>query len=211
MKKFRIDGKYDPVDHVLTTREFSLLLKARKIDLPKLKKSQVDDFGTYSGAGAIYGASGGVMESALRTAYYMMTGKELKKVEFKQVRGMAGIKKAKIDINGTKLRVAVVATPANEEIIMDELKKNPDAYHYIEIMSCPGGCIGGGGQPIPSTERIISERIKGLYNIDDHMKLRKAHKNPIVLDYFANYLEHQSKEKQKELLHTSYSRKKRFE
>ncbi|MBU0646643.1 [FeFe] hydrogenase, group A [Patescibacteria group bacterium] len=210
MDKFKVDG-HRPVDYVLTTREFAVLLKDQNIDLPKLKKSTVDPYGTFSGAAAIYGASGGVMESALRTAYHFLTGKELKKVEFKQVRGMQGVKRATIAINGHKLKVAVVATAANVKLIMEEIKKDPNAYHYIEVMSCPGGCIGGGGQPIPSTERIIAQRIAGLYQIDDKMQVRCAHKNPIVRRYMEEYIPSLPEHKQRELLYTSYSKKKRFE
>ena len=209
LDKLDINGMR-PVDHVLTTREFAVLLKKNKIDLPKLKKSRVDRYGTFSGAAAIYGASGGVMESALRTAQYLLTGKDLPRIEFKKVRGMEGIKRATVEIGKTKLKVAVVATTANVKVIMDELKKDPNAYHYIEVMACPGGCIGGGGQPIPSTEKIIWERIKGLYKIDDKMKLRRAHNNPIVKDYF-EYLGTLPKKKRVQLLYTRYGRKKRFE
>lgn len=210
MDKFNVDG-HRPVDHVLTTREFAILLKEKGIDLPKLKKSTVDPYGTFSGAAAIYGASGGVMESALRSAYYFLTGQELKKVEFEQVRGMQGIKRATIEINSHKIKVAVVATAANVKTIMEELKADPQAYHYIEVMSCPGGCIGGGGQPIPSTERIIAQRIAGLYKIDDKMKLRRAHKNPIVKRYMEEYIPGLPEHKQRELLYTHYAKKKRFE
>ena len=210
MDKFNING-LRPVDHVISTREFASMLKERKIDLPKIKKGKVDKYGTFSGAAAIYGATGGVMESALRTVQHMLTGKDLPKIEFKEVRGMKGIKKAEVEINGTKLRVAAVTTPANVKIILEELKKDPKAYHYIEVMSCPGGCIGGGGQPIPSTERIIKERIKGLYNIDDKMKLRRAHNNLIVKEIFEEYLDKLPKKDRNSILYTSYSRKKRFE
>lgn len=210
MKKFNVKGM-KPVDYVLTTREFARILKNKKIDLPKLKKSKVDEFGTFSGAAAIYGASGGVMESALRSAYFYLTGKELKNVEFKQVRGYEGVKKANIKINGKTLKVAVVSTAKNAKIIIEELKKDPEAYHYVEVMACPGGCIGGGGQPIPSSARIVKKRIAGLYKIDDKMTLRKAHKNPIALDFFENYLDNQTEKEQSALLHTSYKKKKRFQ
>lgn len=208
--KLNVNG-HRPVDYVLTTRELAVLLKDQKIDLPKLKKSTVDPYGTFSGAAAIYGASGGVMESALRTAYFFLTGKDLKKVEFKQVRGMKGIKRATIDLGGKKIKVAVVATAANAKEIMKEIKADPKAYHYVEFMACPGGCIGGGGQPIPSTERIIKQRIAGLYKIDDKMQVRCAHKNPIVKRFMEEYIPSLPEHKQRALLHTHYSKKKRFE
>jgi NADP-reducing hydrogenase subunit HndD len=209
-KKFKINGM-QPVDYVLTTRELSVLLKKHKIDLPALKPGKVDLPGTYSGAAAIYGASGGVMESALRTAYFMMTGQELKKVEFQAVRGMAGIKKAKIKIGNRTLKVAVVSTAANAEKIIQELKKDKNAYDYIEVMACPGGCIGGGGQPIPTTLKIVKKRIDALYSIDDKMKIREAHLNPVVKDFFDNYIARLPAGKRKKILHTGYARKNKFE
>jgi len=208
--KLKINGMY-PVDYVLTTRETGNLLKKHKINLPKLKPSKVDWPGTYSGAGAIYGASGGVMESALRSAYYFITGKELKDVKFESVRGMQGIKEAEIKMGDKKIRVAVAATAKNSAKLIEEVKKHPKKYTYIEMMACPGGCIGGGGQPYPNSERIIWERIKTLYRIDDKMKLRKAHKNPQVIDFFENYVAKLPKGKQHELLLTHYSRKRKFE
>lgn len=209
MKKFQIDGM-DPVDYVLTTRETGALLKKYKINLPKLKKSKVDKFGQYSGASVIYGASGGVMESALRSACYFLTGKELERVEFKNVRGMKGIKEASININDITIHIAVVATARNVKKVIEDLKKHPKKYHYIEVMACPGGCIGGGGQPLPNTERIVKERIKALYKIDDEMKLRRAHKNPIVIDFF-KYIKKLPKSKQDEILITHYGKKRKFE
>lgn len=210
MKKFKINGMY-PVDHVLTVRETAILLKKRKIDLSNLKPSKVDPAGEYSGAAAIYGASGGVMESALRSAYFFITGKELKDVKFKEVRGMEGIKEAKIKIGRKTLKVAVVATAKNARILIEKIKKNPKLYDYVEVMACPGGCIGGGGQPIPSTEKIIAKRIKALYEIDDKMKVRSAHTNPVVKDFFDNYIAKISKRKASKILHTSYKRKKKGE
>ncbi len=210
-KKLKINGM-QLVDHVLTTREFGALLKKHKIDLPNLKPSKVDLPGTYSGAAAIYGASGGVMESALRTAYFNITGKELKNVNFKAVRGIEGIKKAQIKLPGGRvLKVAVASTAANAEKIIQEIKKDKNAYDYLEVMACPGGCIGGGGQPIPTTLNIVAKRIESLYKIDSKMKLRKAHLNPVVRDFFDNYIARLSPAEKKKILYTSYSRKKKFE
>ncbi len=209
-QKLKINGLY-PVDHVLTTRETGALLKKHRIDLPKLKKGKLDTPGTYSGAAAIYGASGGVMESALRSAYHFITGKELKKVEFKEVRGMQGVKKATVKFGSRTLHVAVAYMPKNSRILIEEIKKNPLAYDYIEMMACPGGCIGGGGQPYPNSEAIIWERIQALYSIDDKMKIRTAHQNPMVIDFFENYIAKLPKHKQEELLLTRYTRKRKFE
>jgi NADH-quinone oxidoreductase subunit G/NADP-reducing hydrogenase subunit HndD len=209
-KKLWIDGM-KPVDHVLTTREFAILLKKNNIDLPNLKKSGVDEYGTYSGAGAIYGATGGVMESALRTAHYMITGKELAPIKYENVRGMDYIKRAEVVMGGKKIKVAVAAMAKNARTVINEIKRNPDAYHYVEFMACPGGCIGGGGQPIPSTEAIIWDRIKGLYRIDDKMKLRRAHQNPVVKDFMENYIAKLPHKRQEEILHTHYRKRKKFE
>ena len=209
-EKLKINGLY-PVDYVLTTREFASLLKKRKIDLPKLKPGKVDLSGTFSGAAAIYGASGGVMESALRTAYYDITGKELGKVDFKAVRGIEGIKRTQIKIGKRTLRVAVAATAANAEKIIREIKKNKNAYDYVEVMACPGGCIGGGGQPIPTTLQIVKKRIEALYGIDSKMKLRKAHLNPVVRDFFDNYINRLPRVGRHKILETNYSRKNKFE
>jgi len=209
-RKLKVNGLY-PVDYVLTTREFAALLKKRKIDLPKLKPGKVDLSGTFSGAGAIYGASGGVMESALRTAYYDITGKELGKVDFKAVRGIEGIKKTQIKIGKRTLKIAVAATAANAEKIIQEIKKNKRAYDYVEVMACPGGCIGGGGQPIPTTLQVVKKRIEALYGIDSKMKLRKAHLNPVVRDFFDNYINRLPRVERQKILETNYSRKNKFE
>jgi iron-only hydrogenase group A len=166
MEKFNIKG-HKPVDYSITTRELALLMKKHNIDPTKLKPSEVDHYGEYTGAAAIYGASGGVMESALRTGYHMITGKELENLELKAVRGMKGVKKADVKIGDLTIRVAVVATPKNVQKILKELKKDPNAYHYIEVMACPGGCIGGGGQPQPITKDKVKKRIESLYKIKE--------------------------------------------
>ena len=210
MEHLKVKGMY-PVDYVLTTRETGALLKKHKINLPALKKSKVDIPGTYSGAGAIYGASGGVMESALRSMHYFLTGKELKKVEFKEVRGMKGIKTAKVKVGKKTLKVAVAHMAKNSRKLIEDFKKHPKKYHYIEMMACPGGCIGGGGQPYPNTEQIIWERIKALYKIDDKMKIRKAHKNPVVIEFFETYVAKRSKAKQREVLLRDFRKGKKFE
>jgi len=199
-----------PVDYVLTTRELITLLKTRNIDLPSLKPSAIDRAGTYSGAGAIYGASGGVMESALRTAYYLLTGKELPGITFEPVRGFDGFKKASVKIGKRTIKLAVVAMPKNMWKLLGELKKDPDAYDYVEAMACPGGCIGGGGQPIPSTFAIVKERIRGLYNIDDRMTMRRAHENPVVQEYF-EYLKKVPAAKRRALLYRTYGKKAKGE
>ncbi|HBK35100.1 MAG: Hydrogenase, Fe-only [Candidatus Uhrbacteria bacterium GW2011_GWE2_40_58] len=209
-EKFLIDGM-KPVDHVLTTREFATVLRRKGIELLSLAKSEADELGHYTGAAAIYGASGGVMESALRTAVHLMDGKELERLEFEEVRGMKGLKKAEIILDGQTIRVAVCATKANVDIVMEQLKQDPEAYHYVEVMACPGGCIGGGGQPIPTTNRIIAKRIAGLYKIDGKMAIRRAHENPQVKTFMEEYIAQLPKKRQKEILHTVYRKRERFE
>ena len=210
-----INGKkVKPVDYVLTTRETAVLLKKHGIDLKDLKDGKADQYGEYSGAAAIYGASGGVMESALRSAARILTGKDLEKIDFEEVRGMKGIKKAIVRLetsSGEKIRlnVAVVATARHARQILEEIKRTPKAYDYIEFMACPGGCIGGGGQPLGTTKAIVKKRIEGLYSIDRSSAYRQAHKNPVVQDFF-NWLS-KNPEKTKALLYTSYSKKEKFE
>lgn len=208
--KLKVDGHL-PVDYVLTTRELAILLKKHQIDLPAVADGELDDLGVYSGAAAIYGASGGVMESALRTAVWMIEGNDLPKLELTQVRaGLAGIKTAQIKVADLTLKVAVVATPKNAHAILQEIKDNPKAYDYVEFMACPGGCIGGGGQPVPNSERTVAQRIAGLYKIDDKMAMRTAHGNQVALDFVA-YAKAQGKEREHQLLHTHYEAKKKYE
>ncbi|NQV00754.1 MAG: (2Fe-2S)-binding protein [Parcubacteria group bacterium] len=197
-----------PVDYVLTTRELAYLFKKYKIDLAKISPQKIDDpLGIPSGAGVIYGASGGVMESALRTAYEKMTKTELSNVKFEQVRGAKGIKKAVIDINGKSVKIAVVNGIGNAKKILEELKENPKLYDGVEVMACFGGCIGGGGQPVPADKEIRQKRAEGLYKIDDKKEIRLAHKNPIVKKVYKDFLN--SEEIIHSVCHTSYSPKKR--
>jgi iron-only hydrogenase group A len=207
---FEFQGhKLKPVDYVLTTREMAALLKKNKIDLPNLADSEADLEGEYSGAGAIYGASGGVMESALRSAAYMLTGQELPKLELEEVRGMKGIKRATIKIGDKEIKVAVVATARNARNVLEEIKHGKETYDYIEFMACPGGCIGGGGQPLTSTAAIIKKRIAGLYSIDAKKTVRRAHENKIVQEFFS-YLADKPSLASK-ILYTSFSEKNKFE
>jgi len=194
------------VDYVLTNREFASMLRERKIDLKKVKGEKADNpLGVYSGAGAIYGASGGVMESALRTVYEKITRKTLLRLDFKNVRGVKGIKEATVKIGKKALKVAVANGIKNAKEILDRLHKDPKLYDYIEVMACPGGCIGGGGQPIPVTKEIRKKRAQALYTIDSRLKVRKAHENPIVKKVFKEFLD-RNKKLAHEILHTTYQR-----
>ncbi len=206
--ELKIKGMW-PVDYVLTTREFAWMLKKNNIEFSKLKEvNNSNPFGGHSGAGDIYGGSGGVMESALRTAQSIVCGKNRTnlcktKLEFKDVRGLAGIKEATVDMGKKKLRVAVVNGIGKIEPVLERLS----AYDYIEVMACPGGCIGGGGQPIPTTPEIREKRIAALYKIDKSKKIRKAHENKNVLAVL-QWLKKQKGDLEHKILHTSYKRKR---
>jgi len=209
-KELEIDG-LKPVDYVLTTRELAYLLKKYKIDLKNIVPEKADDpFGIPSGAGVIYGASGGVLESALRTVYFKMTNSavnKIPKIEFKEVRGMQGIKKAEIKINGKIFKVAAVNGLGNARKILEELKKNPKAYSAVEVMACFGGCIGGGGQPVPTDGKIRAERAKSLYQIDAKEKIRLADENPAIKKVYQDFLI--GKEIIHKICHTKYSKKQK--
>ena len=172
------------VDYVLTTRELAYLIKKNKIDFKKITPSTGDRlFNSGSGAAAIYGATGGVMESALRTAAVLACPESQtcnNRLEFKDVRGLAGVKEAIVDLAGKKLRVGVVNGLGNFKKILPKLKN----YHYIEVMACPGGCLGGGGQPLPTTDEIRKKRLAGLYAIDKSRAVRRAHENKAMIEYY---------------------------
>lgn len=200
------NGQQD-VDIVLTTRELIKLIKYVGLSLTELPESDFDSpLGVGSGAGAIFGATGGVMEAALRTVYEKVTGKTLEKLEFTAVRGFEGIKEATVTINGRDIRLAVVHTLKNARKIMEQVKKGISPYDFIEIMACPGGCIGGGGQPIGTTNAIRQKRMAALYEIDKNMPLRKSHENPEIITLYKDFLGEPLSEKAHELLHTTYTK-----
>lgn len=196
---------YQDVDYVLTTRELASMIRQAGIDFAHAKDSKVDSLiGTYTGAGTIFGATGGVMEAALRTAYELITKSELPKLDFKSVRGMEGIKEANVWIGDMKVKVAVAHGLANAKKLMDKVRLGEADYHFIEIMTCPGGCVGGGGQPIGVTLKKRMARAKALYCEDKGMALRKSHENPEVIKLYKDYLGKPLGHKSHELLHTSY-------
>ncbi|MEW6621845.1 MAG: NADH-dependent [FeFe] hydrogenase, group A6 [Bacillota bacterium] len=202
---------YKDVDYVLTTRELARMFKQAGIQLNKLHEEEYDaPLGISTGAGLIFGATGGVMEAALRTAYELVTQEELANVNFYNVRGMRGIKEAEVDLKGTKVRIAVAHTLANARKLLDKIKEGKAEYHFIEVMTCPGGCIGGGGQPIPTNLEIREKRIKGIYAGDQTMKLRKSHENPAVQQLYKEFLGKPLGEKSHHLLHTHYENRGRF-
>ena len=198
------DG-YRDVDHVLTTRELAKLIRYEGVDMKNLPESEFDSpLGTATGAGAIFGATGGVMEAALRTAYEVFTGKTLPRLDFEEVRGFEGIKEATIDLDGTPLKVAVAHTLKKAE----ELLKHADEYTFIEVMACPGGCIGGGGQPIGTTNAVRKKRIQALYELDKSLPLRKSHDNPEIQAIYRDFFGRPLSAKAHKLLHTHYHEQK---
>ncbi|MGI9950984.1 NADH-dependent [FeFe] hydrogenase, group A6 [Moorellaceae bacterium AZ2] len=198
---------YRDVDVVLTSRELGRMIKEAGLDFIHLPEENYDDpFGTGTGAGQIFGATGGVMEAALRTAYELATGKTLPRLDFTEVRGMEGIKEAAVDFNGKTVRVLVAHGLANARLLMEKLKAGElKDYHFIEIMTCPGGCIGGGGQPIPTTTEIRQKRIAGIYERDRNLPYRKSHENPDIKKIYEEYLGKPLSHRSHELLHTHYT------
>ncbi|MGI6642454.1 MAG: NADH-dependent [FeFe] hydrogenase, group A6 [Bacillota bacterium] len=199
---------YQDVDYVLTVRELASMIKQAGIDFKNLPDEEYDPpLGISTGAGVIFGATGGVMEAALRTAYELYTGKTLASVDFENVRGLEGLKKATVDLNGTELRVAVAHGLGNARELLDKVKSGEEQYHFIEIMTCPGGCIGGGGQPIPTDTEIRAKRISAIYEADKNLPLRKSHENPAVKELYETYLGEPLGHKSHELLHTHYTKR----
>ncbi|NMB26400.1 MAG: 2Fe-2S iron-sulfur cluster binding domain-containing protein [Firmicutes bacterium] len=202
---------FKDVDIVLTVREFARMIKEAGIDFPNLPDGEYDaPMGISTGAGVIFGATGGVMEAALRTAYEVVTGKTLTKLDFLEVRGLDGIKEAEVALDGVTLKVAIANGLGNARQLMDMIKRGEAEYHFIEIMACPGGCIGGGGQPIPTNTAIRKERMAGIYAADQDMPLRKSHENPGIKILYEEFLGEPLGEKSHELLHTPYVPRSKF-
>ena len=198
------DRFYD-VDDVLTTRELARMFKETGIDFTHLPEEKFDSpLGESTGAAVLFGATGGVMEAALRTAYEVFTGKTLADINFTAVRGLEGIKEAEVDLNGTIIKVAVAHTLKNARIVLEQIEKGTSPYTFIEVMTCPGGCLGGGGQPIPTNTEIRKKRAESIYYEDAHKGIRKSHENPEILTLYADFLKEPLGEKSHHLLHTKY-------
>lgn len=208
-KELGIPGMRD-MDYVITTRELAEWAKSREIDFAGLQPETYDRLmGEASGAGVIFGNTGGVMEAAVRTAYSVLTGEPVPEnlLRLEAVRGMEGIKEASLTINGIKLDIAVVYGTANARILLDKIKAGEKFYQFIEVMTCPGGCIGGGGQPkniLADGDEIRKKRIGGLYAKDQSMKLRLSHENPEIKQVYEEFYEVPGSEKAERMLHTSY-------
>jgi len=201
------DGMAD-IDAVLTTRELARMFRMMHLDFHALEAELPDmPFGERSTAGKIFGASGGVMEAAIRTAYHLVTGKELEELKVEAVRGSAGIKEARVNVDGLELGVAVANGLQHARELMEQLKAGRDDLHFIEVMTCPNGCIGGGGQPFTSDPNAVRERMKALYRIDGDEPLRTSHANKSVQRLYEEFLGEPLGEKSHELLHTHYARR----
>ncbi len=214
---------YRDIDAGLTTRELGLMIKQAGIDFLNLEEQEFDSImGQSTGAGVIFGATGGVMEAAIRTVYEVVTGKPVpfKNLEILPVRGIEGVKEASLKIEGcvpdwsflegVELKVAVAHGLKNARIIMEQIAAGESPYHFIEIMACPGGCIGGGGQPIPTNEEIRKKRIEAIYEEDRNMELRKSHENPEIAQIYKEFLEKPLGEKSHHLLHTKYTKRFKY-
>ena len=209
------NGLYD-VDNVITTRELAKMIKQANINFEKLEDSKFDDpMGEATGAGAIFGTTGGVMEAALRTAQDLLTGKDLDRINFEAVRGGKGIKKATVNIAGKEIKVVAASGLKNARKILEEIKQGKADYQFVEIMACPGGCIMGGGQPIKSS-KIRSEvdvrklRAESLYTIDEKSTIRKSHENPVLKKIYKDYLEEPGSYRAHKLLHTHYQARPKY-
>ncbi len=214
---------YKDVDYVLTTRELARMIRQAGINFDRLENMKYDSLmGESSGAAVIFGATGGVMEAALRTAYELVTGREVpfENLNITPVRGMEGVREASVKIenplddwkflDGAELKCAVAHGLVNARAVMDKVKNGEAVYHFIEIMACPGGCLGGGGQPIPTNAEIRDARAKAIYEEDMGMPVRKSHENPEITEIYKDFLGKPNGHKSHELLHTHYVERERY-
>ena len=222
-EQLKVNGIPD-VDAVITTRELARMIKRAGIMFDRLPDEEWDQdiMGDYSGAAAIFGVTGGVMEAALRTVYFKLTGKESDPIEFNEVRGHdAGIREASIDINGTAVNVAIASGMKSAKVLLDDIREGKSKYQFIEIMGCPGGCINGGGQPyvreffLPNEDDDIldtykEKRAKALYSEDERQTLRQSHNNPQIKELYDKFLGEPNSHKAHELLHTTYAERVGF-
>jgi iron-only hydrogenase group A len=207
---------YPYTDAVLTTRELIWMIKAMGIDFKNLPDGEFDNpMGESTGAAVIFGSTGGVMEATLRTAYTKLTGKKPENLEFTDVRAVEGLRESSVEINGTVLNVAVANGLSNARKILEKVKAGEKQYHIIELMACPGGCISGGGQPLPHAEQnlypldpiITEKRRKAIYQIDTAEKFRVSSENPSIKKIYKDFLKKPGSEIAHDLLHTQYSEK----
>lgn len=208
-EEFSDNGVRD-VDIVISTRELADMLKEAGIIFESLEDSDYDSpLGESTGAGIIFGASGGVIEAALRTAADWLSGEDLEDIDFKAVRGLEGVKEATVNVAGTELKAAITSGLGNARKVLEKIQKGEATYHIIEIMACPGGCLNGGGQPyVGDSDDTLEKRKKAIYQIDMDKKIRKSHQNPDIVKLYDEFLDEPGSHKAHELLHTSYTPRK---
>ena len=209
------NGMYD-VDCVITTRELARMIKQANIEFVELEDEEFDSpMGEATGAAAIFGVTGGVMEAALRSVADILTGQELENINFEEVRGEEGIKRATVKIGDRDIKVVVAHGLGNAQKIMEEIKSGKADYQFVEIMACPGGCIMGGGQPIKSSKiratiDVRKKRADAMYDIDEKSVIRKSHQNPVIKKIYEEYLGEPGGHKAHELLHTHYQQREKY-
>ncbi|HVN58796.1 MAG TPA: NADH-dependent [FeFe] hydrogenase, group A6 [Bacteroidales bacterium] len=211
-EEFSVDGNRD-VDFSISTRELAAFIKQANIDLNSLPDEDFDaPLGASTGAGVIFGNTGGVIEAAVRTAYELHTGKKLPKLDFAELRGLEGVREAEIDFDGLPVRIGIAHGLGNARKLLEDVRAGKSKFHAIEIMACPGGCIGGGGQPLHhGNSEIIKARAAAIYREDKQKPLRKSHENPFIIGLYKEFLEKPNSEKAHHLLHTHYfDRKKKI-
>ena len=214
-KNMQVSGAPD-IDMVITTREFAMLVKQCGIDFAALDEIPADSpLGPYSGAGTIFGATGGVMEAAVRTAYALVEKKELSDLDFMPARGLASVKEAKVTLGGKEVRIAIVHQLANVEPVVQKVRqalaeKKEPPYHFIEVMTCRGGCVAGGGQPYGADDEVRVQRAKALYQDDLDCQVRVSHKNPLIQELYAKFLHEPNSHEAHHLLHTSYTKRELY-
>ncbi|HHP51662.1 MAG TPA: 2Fe-2S iron-sulfur cluster binding domain-containing protein, partial [Moorella mulderi] len=197
---------YRDVDIVLTSRELGRMFKQANINLATLPEEQFDEpLGISTGAAAIFGTTGGVMEAALRTVANVVAGQDLPQFEYTQCRGLEGVKEATCNINGTEVKIAVVHGLANTRNLLEKILAGEVHYHFVEVMACPGGCIGGGGSSIPTDTEIRRQRMEAIYEVDRRLPIRKSHQNPAIKALYEEFLEQPLSHRSHELLHTHYT------
>lgn len=204
-EEFKVDGNPD-VDHAITTRELAALIKISNINFKTLPNEDFDNpMGESSGAAVIFGTTGGVIEAAVRTAYELHTKKELPRLDFDELRGMEGIRQATIDFNGLPIKIGIAHGLGNARKLLEDIQAGKSEFHAIEIMSCPGGCIGGGGQPYHhGNADILKKRQMAIYREDKNKSIRKSHENPYIIKLYEEFLGKPMSEKAHHLLHTEY-------
>ena len=204
-EEFYVNGNPD-VDYVLSTRELARLIKQFNLDLKEVEPQDYDDpLGESTGAAVIFGATGGVIEAAARTAYELFTGKKLEKIDFTELRGLEGIRDAWVDFNGTPIHIGIAHGLKNARTLLERVREGKEQFHAIEVMACPGGCIGGAGQPYHhGNSKIIKKRFDATYEEDRNKPIRKSHENPSIIKLYQEYLGEPCGHKSHELLHTHY-------